>query len=195
MLLRLTALLDRAYVALARFWIVTLFANLVVVFLIIFRLVGAQPDADDPTVLDLQLAFNTDRFVEVIQAWGPDVTDDFRANLWIDCLFPVVYSLALGSGIALLSARDLTARADDPPPYLVLLLFMLPFVAAFFDLAENAAHWLALDDPLHPPSALVLTASVAAVIKWALIGVSLLAVVLLLGWRSVERLRGAESAK
>ncbi|MCD4686414.1 MAG: hypothetical protein K8S97_10810, partial [Anaerolineae bacterium] len=126
----LIALLDCAYVLLGRLGIVTVFGNLVIVFLMIFRLVAAQPDADDPAVIDLQLAFSTDRFVEVVEAWGPDVTDDFRANLWIDGLFPAVYSIALASAIAVLSSRKFRAWRADPPPYLVHTFFALPFVAA-----------------------------------------------------------------
>lgn len=164
--------LDRLYLALARVELVVLLSNAVIVFFIVFGLVGAEIPDGAPGVIDLQLAFSADRFSEITAQWGPDVVATFRARLWIDYLFPPVYALALASAVAWF-----TARGKDSPPYLVLALFVLPFVAMLADWIENTAHYIALDDPANPPGALVLIASVAAVIKWALIGVVLAVVV------------------
>lgn len=194
MLPSLIALLDRAYARLGRAWVITVFGNLVIVFLIVFSSMGAQPDASDPTVFDLQLAFSADRFVEVVEAWGPDVTNDFRAHLWIDCLFPVVYSVALASMLALLSVRDLKTRPGDQPPYWVLVMFALPFVGALCDLVENVLHWIALDDPLNPPGVLIVLASGAAAIKWTVLGIALAVIVMLFVWRAVAWWRATRGA-
>jgi hypothetical protein len=164
-------ILDRVYHHLARTWIAAITGNLVIVFFILFATLGTPPPDDAPNVMNLQLAFSEDTFRDILHQWGPEAVQTYQDNMWLDYLFPPIYAIFLASAAAVL-----TRRSDAPPTRAQRALLIAPFVAALFDYLENTLHLLILrDDALE--AGLILLASVAAAIKWALLAVALLAVI------------------
>jgi hypothetical protein len=173
-------MLIRAYDTLARWWIAAVFGNLTVIFFIIFGVIG--PDLPDgaPGVVDLQLAFSKSEFSRIIDLWGPAAVDQFKDTMWLDYVFPPVYAIFFASALA-----TLTYDPERYPGWIVRGLFVLPFIAAICDWIENSLHLVILHDPASLPAALILLASVAAAIKWGLLGIAALVIVALLIRRAI----------
>jgi len=129
-----------------------------------------------PGVVALQLAFSADAFRRIIAQWGAAGVQAYRVStLCIDSWFPIAYSLLLASLIAVLAARS-----GRVPAKLRLSLFALPFFAALLDWIENTLHLILLREPHHISTPVVFIASVAAVIKWGLIALSVLVIIFLM---------------
>ncbi len=182
-------MISRLYASLATFraaLIWTLLAAMLSISLIqIMRVL--PPSA--PSVVALQLAFTPSRMEAVLNAWGASGRQAYLLSLLPDFFYPLAYAGAIGAWIALLTA--IPGRA---PSFWVLLLFTLPFVAAAMDYVENLFHlWMfALTDSLSP--SLIFLASLAAAVKWGLVGISLLSLppLLLRRWtigRAIARRR------
>ncbi len=150
-------------------WIVVLFGNLVVIFLILFATLGTQPPDGAPSAVNLQLAFSKQSFRDILDHWGPDAVHTYRDTMPLDYLFPPVYAIFLSSALVVLSRR---------PGRVVRGIAVLPYFAVPFDYLENTLQLILLrgDDTL--AAGLILLASVASAIKWALLAVALLAVVI-----------------
>jgi hypothetical protein len=95
--------------------------------------------------------------------------------MWLDFIFPLAYAF-LFSGLL---ARFLGENAAGKTA----LVIFLPFAAAVFDYFENILHLVIVASQPYKLG-LVLTASLAASIKWVL----LLLVILLLVWLFLKKL-------
>ncbi len=96
----------------------------------------------DPTgkygVMSLQLAFQREEGIRILEIWGQAGRSHFLHTIWIDFFYPLFYSLFF-SGLAL----RLTAKGGDSAlrkGYVRnpgKLLVLLPFGIALLDMAEN----------------------------------------------------------
>ena len=121
--------------------------------------------ATDPTLIDLQLTFNAQRFHDIIVSWSKSVSgsaDVYKlATILLDYIYPIIYSVMLAFAYA-------AVRKNDQPNRLDKEMFTLPFIAAIFDYIENTFHILLLKDvhnlaqavaAQHPPSAVAISAT------------------------------------
>jgi hypothetical protein len=129
---------------------------------------SAQP-ARTCNIVDLQLAFEADRFKAILLQW--DNLRAFRRSIWqIDLLFPMGYAGLLAFGYA-------WGRHNKQPSRWDRVCFLMPFGAALCDWVENFVHLHLLRQIDSKASlqatefseALVFTASFFAVIKICLI--------------------------
>ncbi len=168
----------RLYRSLASPRLALLFTTLAgVLFWLLARGLGNLPP-NAPTIFDLQLAFRTEKFQSVLAAWGETNVAAYLNGMWLDFLYPIAYALALSGWIAVL-----TRRADQPPSGPALAFFAAPLLAALLDYLENLLHILMLAVLHSTPAALVFLASLAAAIKWALAGISILVILTLIARR------------
>jgi hypothetical protein len=176
-------IIDSAYHRLAAVWVVVLFGNLVIVFFLAF---AAAIPRSGPEIAALQLSFTEDRFRDTLADWEPGAIDAYREWMWLDYIFPLAYAIFLASAVALL-----TAQPGLPPTRIQRALFVMPFAAAPLDYLENTLHLILLRDPDHLAAGMIGLASIAAAIKWALIGVVFAASVAIFVWRvlAAETLR------
>jgi hypothetical protein len=97
--------------------------------------------ATDPTLMDLQLTFNAQRFHEIIVSWSKSVNgsaDIYKlGTILLDYIYPVIYSVMLAFGYA-------AVRGNISPNRFDRVMFIFPFLAAFFDYIENTFHILLL---------------------------------------------------
>jgi uncharacterized membrane protein len=97
--------------------------------------------ATDPTLMDLQLTFNAQRFHDIIVSWSKSVSgsaDIYKlATILLDYIYPIIYSVMLAFAYA-------AVRKNDQPTRLDKVVFALPFIAAIFDYIENTFHILLL---------------------------------------------------
>jgi len=142
---------------------------------------GFAPPTGLPGIIELQLAFSLQRFNDILQAWGPEITDTYRQTMWIDYIYAVMYGLTAASLIWLLGSKS------GMKPQRVKLLACLPLIAAGFDWVENGLHLVILNSA--PTAGLVWTASLAALVKWLLTAVFLVVICYLLAIRLVRLVR------
>ncbi len=97
--------------------------------------------AADPSLMDLQLTFNAQRFHDIIVSWSKSVNnsaDIYKlATILLDYIYPVIYSVMLAFGYAAVRGNTTPNRFDRA-------MFVFPFLAAFFDYIENTFHILLL---------------------------------------------------
>jgi hypothetical protein len=87
-------------------------------------------------------------------------------------LFPIAYAVFLSSLLAWLAIRP---DAELSPG--LIILFVLPFLAGFFDWVENALLLFLLRDTGNFSQPFIFLASIAASIKWVLVLVCALAII------------------
>lgn len=144
-------------------------------------------------VVALQRAYTAAQFRDVLRGWSAAKDDAVgimkRENIIkLDLIFPFVYALLFAFAYA-------WARGNREPGGLDLVLFLAPLVAGLFDLIENALHLYLLRgvnvaDDVEKTAfspALVFAASAFAHAKYALLLVSLIAIVVALVGRVLNR--------
>ena len=125
----------------------------------------------DPTLVDLQLAFSSLRFHDIIVSWNKSVNGGIEiyklSTMLLDYLYPLIYSAMLAFAYASVRKNAQPARLDK-------VMFTLPFIAAIFDYIENTIHLLLLKDVhnlaqaiavQYPPTAVAISAA-ASVLKF-----------------------------
>ncbi len=184
------------YRELSKGWIAGLFTLYVLLFLLyLFPLLGSQIKMGNFDILGLQFTFTLERFaphIESLKANNPGVEGvDFVKNVifGLDMVFPLVYSFAAASFVAW------AARKTEPElTNKKLRFFMLPFLAALFDYAENILHVSLLGEVANGVAVnslsrmLIFLASFFALIKWILLVASVVAGVVYLArwWRDAK---------
>ncbi|MFZ1267389.1 MAG: hypothetical protein WAV74_04090 [Anaerolineae bacterium] len=158
----------------------TLLALLIVLILfIIFQGIETQLKAAGAAggVIELELAFSAERAATLIQAWPAGGSDLARRALWLDFLFIVGYA---GGLTALLVQLAASPRLTSWAPALRRLT-PLPLIAGALDILENIC-LLAVVATMPSAGPLSLLAGVFASVKFALVGIALLAVLLAGAW-------------
>jgi hypothetical protein len=140
----------------------------VISILIVIRL--ALADATAMQVLQSQMAFTSQRFIDAIGPLGPDGIGGFAdMTITLDFIYPVAYAVAIGGVWARLAGPRHWGR-----PALPLAAIL---VAAALDWIENLFHLAAsaqMVDGLRPSLLFVLPGSISATAKWVLILTALL---------------------
>lgn len=176
--------MERLYRKMAHAPVVVLALALTMLAFLAFAYFDRARPSGTPGVVALQLAFSAEAFQSILNQWGaPGVQAYQVSTLYVDSWFPVVYALLLASLIAVLTSRPGQAVSKSH-----LLLFALPFVAMLLDWLENGLHLILLRDPLYFSPALILTASLAATVKWGIIALSMLAILSFIAQRISRRL-------
>ncbi|MBN1485922.1 MAG: hypothetical protein JXA37_14510 [Chloroflexia bacterium] len=139
-----------------------------------------------PDITALQLAFNREEFVAILQQWGAEGRRFFRISLFVDYVFAPVYAVFFGGLFAWLSGP----AADEEPHWLQLALFSCPFGAALCDYVENSLHLWLIRDLDQVAAGGVLVASIAASIKDLLLLAVILGCLAALASRVIRRLTG-----
>jgi hypothetical protein len=103
----------------------------VALFVVLAIIDGHLTDTGGPGIVPFELAFTSDRAVEILGDWGADGRDDARLSLWLDYAFLVAY--AAFWRLAILRVRDALGWRRWPA------IAAFPVAAAVFDALENAA--------------------------------------------------------
>jgi hypothetical protein len=132
-------------------------------------------------ILGLQFAFSVEAARTIIQLWGPQGAALIAHTMWIDYIYPPFYATFLASAIVYFSRK--WAMFDVRTQ---MALIVPPYVAALLDYLENTLHLILLHHFPRLSAGLVETASIAATIKWLLVGWSLLVVLYLFVFQAVK---------
>lgn len=157
--------------SLARGPVIGLALAVTAVVSILFSIWLSTVDASTTHVFESQMAFTADRFIDAIGPLGPDgITEVMRVTITLDFLYPVAYAIAIGGIWARLAGPEAWAGPAAP--------LAAALVAAAADWVENLLHLAASAQMVggsRPSTVLVLTGSIMAAVKYALLISALLA--------------------
>ena len=123
-------------------------------------------------VIELEFAWTVEQIDTIFDIWneaGSDLISKELSVTLIDMVFLVAYSFAL-AGLTLFLTRKIFLEPIKSWGYRITIL---PFVAAIFDFIENMNLILMLSSPSAFPDFAPFLASVCALIKFGLLGVTI----------------------
>lgn len=120
-----------------------------------------------PGVISLELAFNEEKFRNIITQCGINGVLAHKILLWVDYIYLIAYASFLASLTHYLASGSKFAS----------LFITLPILAGVLDAFENTFLLIQLSDTENINRRLVLSASVFASIKFGLIGISLISII------------------
>ena len=121
---------------------------------------GLNPASGRNSMIELQLAFDKNEALIIIDTWGDSGKKHFLDSIWIDFLFPAGYSTFLSSLIARSLIRIKSLRFKS--------LIFIPFAAALLDIIENTIEIFFVMDPSLISENLFILHSIIASVKWIL---------------------------
>ncbi|MCP4131570.1 MAG: hypothetical protein GY754_11380 [bacterium] len=119
----------------------------------------------------LQLSFNSLNFQGVIVSWGKSGVDFFLKVIWVYFAYPLAYAFLLSAAPGYFFRK---MKSFDPAaiPKADLWFIVVPFGAALFDFIVCSLFYVILSQRDFSKT-LVTAASIAALIKWILLAVSM----------------------
>ncbi len=135
-----------------------------VLLMVYFQMTFSQHlPAGSPGYVSLQLSATVEQFNAVLDIWGPENSLRYLHSLWADFLFPISYAALFTGLLVIISRRREQTRFEQT-------VWFAPSLAAMLDYVENILHMVLLTkgDPYSPQ--LVQFASIAAMVKWVLLG-------------------------
>jgi hypothetical protein len=159
----------------------SLVATLLMFTIVILNLNRAIDGEDGSGVLKLQLAFDKDLGIEIINSWGPGGVELFKSWLFTDYIYALTYSVFLAS---ILSFMILKKGVENKPSYKFAIY--LAFAAGTLDCLENTMELLFVNNPYEFSSHLFFFHSVLAAAKWLSIAIVIMYLLFLLTKRTCE---------
>jgi hypothetical protein len=190
----MTALVDKLFGLPYRGWVALVGLALFLLFFFLFGRVTAAYQTRSALIPPLQRAWSGATFKSVLQEWGannPRAPEIYKRDnlIKLDLLYPIIYSCFFAFAYAW--ARGVKAPANGWDYF----FFLAPFCAALFDYGENSMHLYLLRgidtaEQLRGatfPDALVRVSASFSLVKFVLFGVGMLAYVVALVVRLVNR--------
>ncbi|MDX9786991.1 MAG: hypothetical protein RBT11_09455 [Desulfobacterales bacterium] len=130
---------------------------------------------DGSSVLELQLSFEKERGVEIINSWGPFGHSRFNKFIVFDYLYAAAYAFFFAVTLSLLILKhDLGGKAFYRG------LVYLSLMGGGLDWIENTMEIPFVNNPPGYPGILFFLHSIVAAVKWAIVGFAALAIFLLM---------------
>ncbi len=147
-----------------------------ITFTIVMFFANPQIDgADGLGVIELQLSFNKEAGIGIIQNWGESGIANFRQWIFTDYIYAFAYSVFFAS---LLSMLILKKGKGSSLNYTWVVY--LAFVAGILDWMENTMELIFLNNPIDFSSSLFFFHSIVAVLKWSAVPIAVAYIVILL---------------
>lgn len=130
--------------------------------------------------LRLQLTFSSQAFSEILTKWGDTGVAAYITHFYLDYFHALIYAVFLSSAVAFL-----THRPDRKPGSISLGVFILPWIAAICDMAENTIHLYLIRHPNTIEGKLVIFSGICTWTKWSLAAISVVVILSMLfrkGW-------------
>ncbi|SFV53705.1 hypothetical protein MNB_SM-4-389 [hydrothermal vent metagenome] len=112
-------------------------------------------------VLALQLAFNKDLGIDIINGWTHIGIEKFNQFIFTDYLYALSYSIFFAS---ILSALIIKKSMQNISKYK--LIIYLPFIAGLLDWIENTLELFFINNPIEFSEILFFIHSIVAISKW-----------------------------
>ena len=133
-----------------------------IMFTVVMFIVNPSIDGKNGmSVIALQLAFDKEVGIEIINSWKQIGVDNFNQFIFTDYIYALSYSIFFAS---ILSALILKKLKQNILKYK--LVVYIPFVAGLFDWIENTLELLFINNPLEFSNILFFIHSIVASFKW-----------------------------
>lgn len=128
-------------------------------FVIVMFIVNPSIDGKNGMgVLALQLVFDKELGIEIINSWGKLGIDNFNQLIFTDYIYALGYSVLFSSILSVLILRKAKENYN--------LIIYLPFVAGLFDWIENTIELFFINNPIEFSSSIFFIHSIVASLKW-----------------------------
>lgn len=135
-------------------------------------------------VLKLQLSFQKEAGIEIVNSWGQSGAENFNKWIFTDYIFAFAYSVFFAS---LLSFLILKKGKETLFSYRSVVY--LAFIAGFLDWVENTVEWLFINNPSEISNTLFFLHSIASSLKWTAMPIAVVCIVVLLTKKNASRMR------
>ncbi len=152
----------------------SLVATLLMFAIVILILNRVVDGGDGSSILRLQLSFDKNLGIEIINGWGPEGVELFKSWMFTDYLYAFAYSVFLASMLSFLILKKGVAHK---PVYKISLYFA--FAAGILDCIENTIELFFVNNPYEFSTNLFFLHSVLATAKWATIAIVLIYLIFL----------------
>jgi hypothetical protein len=147
-----------------------------IMFVIVMLFVNPSIDGGNGTgVIKLQLSFDKESGIEIINSWGQSGIENFNQWIFTDYIYALAYSVFFAS---LLSLLILKKGKETFLPYKSAVY--LAFIAGFFDWVENTIELMFVNNPSEVSNTLFFLHSIVASLKWAAFPIAVAYIVVLL---------------
>jgi hypothetical protein len=156
--------------------LISSFVLMAIMFVIVMFFVNPLIDGGDGFgVLKLQLSFDKNLGIEIINKWGEAGIDHFNRWIFTDYIYALAYSLFLASLTAFLVTKK--GKGTYPASRLVV---SLAFASGVLDSLENTMELLFINNPYEYSESLFFLHSLTALLKWAAVAVVIAYILFLL---------------
>ena len=133
-----------------------------IMFAIVMLMVNPSIDGKNGMgVIALQLAFDKEIGIEIINSWTQSGIDNFNQFIFTDYIYALAYSVFFAS---ILSVLIFKKSKQNILKYK--LIVYLPFIAGLFDCIENTLELLFIHNPIKFSNILFFIHSIIASLKW-----------------------------
>jgi len=133
-----------------------------IMFAVVMFIVNPSIDGKNGMgVLALQLAFDKEVGIEIINTWGKSGIENFKQLIFTDYIYALGYSFFFAS---ILSVLILKKSKQNSSKYKFIIF--LPFIAGLFDWIENTLELLFIHNPIEFSNTLFFIHSIIASLKW-----------------------------
>jgi hypothetical protein len=147
-----------------------------IMFVIVMFFVNPSIDGGNGIgVIKLQLSFDKETGIEVIDGWGKSGIEHFKQWIFTDYIYAFSYSVFFAS---LLSYLIVKKGKETLPVYKSAVY--LAFLAGLFDWVENTIELFFVNNPSDLSNTIFSLHSIFAVMKWAAIPIAVTYIVVLL---------------
>jgi len=133
-----------------------------IMFTVVMFIVNPSIDGKNGMgVIVLQLSFNKEVGIEIINSWTQSGIENFNKFIFTDYIYALGYSIFFAS---ILSVLILKKSKQNILKYK--LIVYLPFIAGLFDWIENTIELLFINNPIEFSNILFFIHSIIASLKW-----------------------------
>jgi len=135
---------------------------MLIMFIIVMFIVDPAIDGENGIgVIALQLAFDKEVGVKIINSWTQSGIENFNKLIFTDYIYALAYSIFFSS---ILSALILKKSMQNIPQYKFIVY--LPFIAGLLDWTENTIELFFINNPIEFSSTLFFIHSIVSSLKW-----------------------------
>lgn len=169
-----------------KYVLVSSFALMASMFVIVMFYVNPLIDGGDGFgVLQLQLSFDKNLGIEIINSWGETGTDHFNRWIFTDYIYALAYSIFLASLTAFLVTKQ------GKGSYSISRYFVfLAFASGVLDSLENTMELFFINNPYGFSDSLFFLHSVVSLLKWTAVALVVAYILALLTGRKPRHTRG-----
>ena len=155
-----------------RFVIISTIMTLVMFTIVMFIVNPSIDGKNGIGVLALQLAFDKEVGIEIINSWTQSGIKNFNQFIITDYIYALGYSIFFSSILSVLILKKSIQNLSK-----IKLIIYLPFIAGLFDWIENTLELLFINNPIEFSNTLFFIHSIIASSKWIALPIILIFII------------------